>query len=193
MISAIAQAVANILASGTCLTSTEQIDFGYPGRLGRDHKPCLNLYHYEIQSAQGHYSETSHEVNADGRSQARSPLWFDLFFALMVQDHTALGEQHMLSESLTLLLQYPYIPARFLSPPLQAYEALPLSVVPMTLMAQPTFWSAIGIPLRPALQIMVTTPFEIPSLERGSLLETPPPHAPPYGDRRSLVDRRSQG
>lgn len=179
MISAIAQAVANILASGTCLTGTEQIDFGYPGRLGCDHKPCLNLYHYEIQATQGPYPKASREADADNWSQPRSPLWFDLFFALMVQDHTALGEQHMLSESLTLLLQYPYIPTRFLSPPLRAYEALPLSVAPMTLMAQPTFWSAIGIPLRPALQIMVTTPFEIPTPDRGALLETPLPHAPP--------------
>lgn len=179
MISAIAQAVANILASGTCLTGTEQIDFGYPGHLCRDHKPCLNLYHYEIQSAQGPYPETNREGNADSLSSPRSPIWFDLFFALMVQDHTALGEQHMLSEILTLLLQYPYIPARFLSPPLQTYEALPLSVAPMTLMAQPTFWSAIGIPLRPTLQIMVTTPFEIAIPNRGSLIETPLPHAPP--------------
>jgi hypothetical protein len=179
MISAIAQAVANILASGTSLTGTEQIDFGYPGGLHNDTKPCLNLYHYEIQAAQSPYPQAASAL-ALGQNQELQPLrWFDVTFALMARDYTALGEQHMLSESLTLLLQYPHIPVQFLSPSLRAYADLPLTVTPMTLRTQPTFWNAMGIPLRPALQITVTTPFEIPSLDRGALIESPLPHAPP--------------
>jgi hypothetical protein len=176
MISAIAQAVANILASGTSLTSTEQIDFGYPGRLADLAKPCLNLYHYEIQVAQ---TPTVLSQPAPSPWDSPSLRWFDLLFALMARDHTVLGEQQMLTESLTLLLQYPHIPAQFLSPTLRAYETLPLRVTPMTLLAQPTFWNAIGIPLRPALQITVTAPFAIPLPDRATCLDQPLPHAPP--------------
>lgn len=85
----------------------------------------------------------------------------------------------MLSESLTLLLRYPYIPARFLTPPLQVDEILPLRVTPMTLLSQPTFWSAIGIPLRPALQVSVTTPFKVSAPHPSHFLNISLPSVPP--------------
>jgi hypothetical protein len=107
------------------------------------------------------------------------PIWFNVVFALMACDHTALGEQTLLSESLSLLLQSPHLPQQFLSPALQRYPALPLRVAPLTLTAQPAFWPALGIPLRPALQIAVTAPFEIPLGNRLEVNELPLPHAPP--------------
>lgn len=182
MISAIAQAVANLLASGPTLTGTEQIDFGYPGQITDSIKPCLHLYHYEIQSAQSPYPQPYSETCGDGyydRGNGTQAVWFDLLFALMACDHTALGEQKLLSDSLSLLLQSAYLPQRFLSPTLRRYPALPLRVAPLTLTAQPAFWPALGIPLRPALQIAVTAPFEIPLGKRLRVNELPLPHAPP--------------
>lgn len=180
MISAIAQAVASLLASGPTLTGTEQIDFGYPGQMTDAIKPCLHLYHYEIQSAPSPspYPESHGDYRYD-RGNGTQAVWFDLLFALMACDHTALGEQTLLSESLILLLQSPHLPQRFLTPPLRRYPALPLRVAPLTLTAQPAFWPALGIPLRPALQISVTVPFEIPLGKRMRVNELPLPHAPP--------------
>jgi hypothetical protein len=200
MISAIAQAVANLLASGPTLTGTEQIDFGYPGQNTDPLKPCLNLYHYEIQATENPYPQTysrplAHELQhqplenrdtgtrpmADGVGlvEASQSRWFKLLFALMACDHTALGEQRLLSDSLSLLLQYPHLPAQYLSPSLRAYPALPLIVTPITLNTQPAFWLTLGIPLRPALQISVTAPFDIPLGDRGGTDGRPLPHAPP--------------
>jgi len=177
MISAIAQAVANLLASGPTLTGTDQIDFGYPGQITASIKPCLHLYHYEIQSAQSPYPQPCRRhVDLEIGSQ---PMWFDVVFALMACDHTALGEQTLLSESLSLLLQSPHLPHRFLSTSLRRYPALPLRVAPITLMAQPNFWITLGIPLCPALQIAVTAPFEIPLGDRLRVNDLPLPHAPP--------------
>jgi hypothetical protein len=176
MIPAIAQAVANLLISGTSLTGTEQIDFGCPG-FESGCRPYLNLYLYEIQETQRPYPQIFPNPN---NAHPLQPLhWFNAIFVLMARDHTALGEQHLLSQSLTLLLQHSSIPTDFLSPPLQRYGALPLSVSPMNLTTQPAFWRAIGIPLQPALQIIVATPFEIQTLHRPALLEMPLPHAPP--------------
>lgn len=175
MIPAIAQAVANLLVSGTSLTGTEQIDFGCPGAES-GFKPYLNLYLYELQATESPCSPFP------GCSEepciTQSLHWFNAIFVLMARDHTALGEQHLLAQSLTLLLQHPCIPTAFLSPPLRRYGALPLSVSPMTLMTQPAFWSSIGVPLHPALQITVATPFEIHTLP-PSRVEMPLPHAPP--------------
>ena len=186
MISAIAQAVASLLASGPTLTGTEQIDFGYPGQITDAIKPCLHLYHYEIQSAQSPYSQPNPQPysGADldhdpALGVGSQPIWFNIVFALMACDHTALGEQTLLSESLSLLLQSPHIPHRFLSPSLRRYPALPLRVTPITLVTQPAFWITLGIPLRPALQISVTAPFEIPLGKRLRVNELPLPHAPP--------------
>jgi len=176
MIPAIAQAVANLLVSGTSLTGTEQIDFGCPG-LESGCKPYLNLYLYEIQETQRPYPQSL--PNHEDACNSQPLHWFNAIFVLMARDHTALGEQHLLAQSLSLLLQHAYIPPAFLSPPLQRYGALPLSVSPMSLMTQSAFWSAMGIPLQPALQIIVATPFEIQTLARSPLVEVHLPHAPP--------------
>ncbi|MGG6296329.1 Pvc16 family protein [Leptolyngbya sp. AN02str] len=178
MIPAIAQAVANILVSGTSLTDTEQIDFGYPG-LDSGCKPYLNLYLYEIQETPKPYPPVPPYTQTHPTATAQPLHWFNAIFVLTARDHTTLGEHHLLSESLTMLLQHPCIPTAFLSPAFKHYGELPLSVAPMTLMAQSTFWSVIGIPLQPALQIIVAIPFEVPTLQRPSLAETHLPHAPP--------------
>lgn len=178
MIPAIAQAVANILVAGTSLSGTEQIDFGYPG-VGNGCKPCLNLYLYEIREIQSSTLQPQLSYLGDDSINSRSLHWFNFVFVLMVQDHTTLGEQHLLSESLLLLLQHPQVPLQFLPPTLQKYGTLPLSVSPMSLTDQAGFWHAIGIPLRPALQIIVSTPFETQTLHHSNPVEPILPHAPP--------------
>ncbi len=137
------------------------------------------LDHYEIQATQKPDLQSTFLPSSTPSEERDRCSWFDVMFALMARDTTALGEQRMISESLTLLMQYPYIPARLITLPLSVGQGLPLQVLPMTLLSQPTFWSAIGIPLRPTLQVTVTTPFKVPAPDQSSCFNHSLPPVPP--------------
>jgi hypothetical protein len=174
MLPAIAQAIANVLVAGTSLTSTEQIDFGHPG-YDRGQKPGLTLYLYEIQETNlSHHCTQLLELHHELASPEQKPKlrWFNIVFVLIAWDHTTLGEQRLLSETLTLLLHYQTIPAEFLPPLLQKIGALPMQVAPLSLTNTNTFWNVIGIPLCPALRLTVTTPFPLAITPPG-YLKTP--------------------
>lgn len=52
MLISVLQTLAELLAGGTSLTSTEQIDFSRPGsRRDEDAGPVLNLYFYDIRES----------------------------------------------------------------------------------------------------------------------------------------------
>ncbi|BDI15737.1 hypothetical protein ANSO36C_15390 [Nostoc cf. commune SO-36] len=82
------QTLAEILAGGTSLTSTEQIDFSHPGnRREEGAGPTLNLYIFDIRE--------SKQVQHSGRQVERkltralqpatvnwAPAWFDVFATL---------------------------------------------------------------------------------------------------------------
>ena len=108
----VVQTLAEILAGGTSLTSTEQIDFSHPiHRREEGAGPTLNLYVYDLRE--------SKQIQHSGRQVERkltsdlqpatinwSPSWFDVSILLTAWDRTALGEHHLLSEALSVLLRH---------------------------------------------------------------------------------------
>jgi hypothetical protein len=162
----ILQTLAEMLAGGTSLTSTEQIDFSHPANRREEATgPTLNLYVYDIRE--------SKQVQHSGRQVARkktgvlqpgsvnwSPSWFDISLLLTAWDRTALGEHHLLMEVLTLLLRHRSLREEFLLPELRDYGNLSMTVALDPAIEIGSLWSALSVPLRPAVYLTVTVPFE---------------------------------
>ncbi|MHC5611305.1 MAG: Pvc16 family protein [Nostoc sp.] len=167
MLISLLQSLAEILAGGTSLTSTEQIDFSPPGS-HRDKVTgaTLNLYFYDIrESKQVQHSGRQVERNLDrGRFQPATvtwpPSWFDVSLLLTIWDTTALGEHRLLTEALTLLLRHRSLREEFLSPELRGYGNLSMSVSQEPPIEVGSLWSSLTVPLRPALYLTITIPFE---------------------------------
>lgn len=164
MIPAVVQTLAEILAGGTSLTSTEQISFESPGACLEMIGPSLNLYFYDLrESAPQHAERQVDRRTVSEGSQAASissaPAWFDVSLLITAWDRTALGEQHLLSEALTLLLRHRLLQEDLLAPTLRGSGNLSMTVSAVQPINTAALWNALGIPLRPALQVTVTTPF----------------------------------
>ncbi len=160
------QTLAEILAGGTSLTSTEQIDFSHPSnRREEGTSPTLNLYVYDIrESKQIQHSGRQVERKLSGALQPVnvnwSPSWFDVAMLLTAWDRTALGEHHLISEALTLLLRHRSLQEEFLVPELRGYGNLSMTVALDPPIEIGSLWSALSIPLRPALYLTITIPVE---------------------------------
>jgi len=167
MLISLLQTLAEILAGGTSLTSTEQIDFSRPGsRKEEVTGATLNLYFYDIrESKQVQHSGRQIERNsAQGRFQPATvtwpPSWFDVSLLSTTWDSTSLGEHRLLTEALRLLLRHRSLKEEFLSPELQGYGNLSMSVSQEPPIEVGSLWSSLTVPLRPALYLTVTIPFE---------------------------------
>lgn len=164
------QTLAEILAGGTSLTSTEQIDFSHPGNRRDDGvRPMINLYFYDIRESK-QIQHTGRQVErkvAQGSlhpaNVSWSPSWFDMSLVLTAWDRTALGEHLLLSEALSTLLRNRSLREEFLVPELRGHGNLPMLVAVEPLIEMGSLWSALSIPLRPALYVTVTIPFEAQS------------------------------
>jgi hypothetical protein len=168
MIPAVAQTLAEILAGGTSAIGLEHIDFNHPHPWLNNQTPRLNLYCYDIREnsqMQPSYAQTD-----------PSTLWFDVSFLITAWDTTALGEQHLLSEALTALLPYHYLPPERLAPVLQGKGTLPMRIFADGLSEIAAIWTALGVPLRPGLYLTVTVPFisqTEPAMKKIALKSTP--------------------
>ncbi|QDL12789.1 hypothetical protein DP113_34265 (plasmid) [Brasilonema octagenarum UFV-E1] len=178
------QTLAEILAGGTSLINTEQIDFSHPGnRRDNGVGSMINLYFYDIrESKQIQHTgrqvverklaqESLHPTDVPWHPTANVswfPTWFDVSLLLTAWDRTTLGEHLLLSEALSTLLRYRSLPENLLVPELRGHGNLPVSVAVEPLIEMGSLWSALSIPLRPALYITVTIPFKAQST-------TPPP------------------
>jgi hypothetical protein len=151
MIPAVAQTLAEILVGGTSAIKMEQIDFNSPNPGLNNRAPRLNLYCYDVRETP--QMQTSH------RQTDPSTLWFDVSFLITAWDSTALGEQHLLSEALTVLLPYHCLPSKPLAPALQGKGTLAMRISADGLSEIAALWIALGIPLRPGLYLTVTVPF----------------------------------
>ncbi len=60
-----------------------------------------------------------------------------------------------------LLLPHPFITEDLLAPVLRGYGNLPMSVTTIHPTDTAALWSALGVPLRAALCVTVTTPFHL--------------------------------
>lgn len=159
------QTLAEILAGGTSLTSTEQIDFSHPS----NHKeegvgPTLNLYVYDIrESKQMQHSGRQVERKLTQALQplpvSWNPTWFDISILLTAWDRTAFGEYHLISQAISVLLRHRLLREEFLVSELRGYGNLNMTVSVEPQLEAGSLWSALTIPLRPALYLMVTVPF----------------------------------
>lgn len=166
MIPAATQTLAEILAGGTSLLSTEQIDFNHPG-VRQDAGPGLNVYCYNIRE-NGHIQHSGCQVEYRVRPERPSSaigessiLWFDVSFLVSAWDFTSLGGQRLLSEALTLLLSHRWLQEESLPLSLRGHGDLSMTVSAVKPIDAATLWSALGVPLRPALYVTVTIPFHL--------------------------------
>jgi len=158
MITAVSWTLAEILAGGSSLIGTEQIDFNHPS-VEQYGEPRLNLYCYDLRENQ--QTQYSSQQTGGTNNDNGSLMWFDVSFLVSAWDCTALGEQQLLSEALTLLLRHRFLPEELLAPALRGYGMLPIRVSASGLIDTIAFWSALGVPLRPALYVTVTVPLNL--------------------------------
>ena len=168
MLISLLQTLAEILAGGTSLTSMEQIDFSLPSsRRDGDVGPLLNLYLYDIrQSKQLQQAGRQRDRNfLEGGLQQSArvnlPLsWIDVSLMLTAWDRTALSEYHLLNEALSLLMRHRSLREEFLAPELRGYGNLPMTVAVNPPVDLGSLWSALNVPLRPAVFLTVTAPLD---------------------------------
>lgn len=160
------QTLAEILAGGTSLISTEQVDFSHPSNRKEEAAgPTFNLYIYDIrESKQMQHSGKQVERKLTRALQPAtinwSPTWFDVSILLTAWDRTTLGECHLMSEAINVLLRHRLLREEFLVSGLRGYGNLNMTVSLEPQVEAGSLWSALTIPLRPALYLMVTVPFE---------------------------------
>ncbi|MEH1907948.1 Pvc16 family protein [Nostoc sp.] len=163
------QTLAEILAGGTSLTSTEQIEFSHPiNRREEGGRAIFNLYIYDIRESKqfqqsGRQVERKLTRGLQPATVSWTPNWFDVSLLLTVWDRTALGEYHLLSEALAVLLRHRSLREEFLVPELRGYGNLSMTVSLEPTIEAGSLWSALTIPLRPALYLSLTVPFEAQS------------------------------
>ncbi|MDB9341353.1 MULTISPECIES: Pvc16 family protein [Cyanophyceae] len=162
----VVQTLAEILAGGTSLTSTEQIDFSHPiHRREEGTIPTLNLYVYDLRESK-HIQHSGRQVERKLTSDLQpatinwSPSWFDVSILLTAWDRTALGEHHLLSEALNVLLRHRSLQEDFLVPELRGYGNLSMTVAVDPPIEIGSLWSALNVPLRTGLYLTVTVPLE---------------------------------
>ena len=160
------QSLAQILAGGTSLVSTEQIDFNHLGnRREESTMPTLNLYVYDIRESRqlqhsGRQVDRKASRNLQSANVSWTPDWFDVSILLTAWDRTALGEHYLISEALSLLLRHRSIQEQFLAPELRRYGNLSMSVALEPPIEVGSLWSALNVPLRPALYLTVAVPID---------------------------------
>ncbi|MEA5598422.1 Pvc16 family protein [Rivularia sp. UHCC 0363] len=171
------QTLAQILAGGTSLISTEQIDFSHPSNRKEEAAgPAFNLYLYDVrESEKMQYScrqvERSFTPGFRTTSVRWNPIWFDVSMLLTAWDRTTLGECHMISEAIAVLLRHRLLREEFLVPELRGYGGLNMRVSSEQPIEIGSLWSSLTIPLRPAVYVMLTVPFVPQKSPVGIVLE----------------------
>lgn len=161
MIPAVAKTLAKILTDETSLCSTEQVDFNLPNP-GLSDKPALNVYCYSIQRSNSTQVEILQNLACSALAspsvEQKLWRWFDISFLITAWDHTALGEQRLLSEALVSLSHRHWLQQDVLPVELQGCGQLILSISSEPAIAPAALWTSLGLPLRPALYITVKIP-----------------------------------
>jgi Pvc16 N-terminal domain/Carboxypeptidase regulatory-like domain len=167
MLNSILQTLAELLAGGTILTSTEQIDFSHPSSQGDGSRALsLNLYLYDVRSSKkmpntGRQVERRFEHSQKVADIIREPSWFDVSIVITARDRTVMGENRLLSEVLVLFMRYRFLQEEFLSPDLRGHGSLPLSVTNAPPIDVSSLWGSFSGPIRPAVYLTVTVPLDV--------------------------------
>jgi hypothetical protein len=160
MINAVALTLTQLLTQESYLLKTVKIDLSHPSRR-EDVRPALSLYFYDIRESLEKKCDSNQEGKTYSTVNSKNSLyWFDLSFIVIAWDWTKLGEQNLLSETLTLLIQHRLIREEKLASELKGYGALPM-IVNRSIPDINNFWQALDLPLKPAIYLTVKTPFKI--------------------------------
>jgi hypothetical protein len=149
MILAATQSLAEFLSDALPLIEKGHISFEHP-QVPQSDRPCLNLYCYHIQK--------SCNYHPDANGDTLRYQWFDLTFLVSITDHTALGEQHLLSNVVSLFSSYQFLPEQVIAPGLQGLGSLPISIAHPSIGDTMTLWQVLRSPLRLSLHITLTIP-----------------------------------
>lgn len=186
MLNSILQTLADILARGTSLTSTEQINFSHPAALkDQSTGPLLNLYLYDLRASKRQHSgrQTERRPVSEGKQKSDvswAPDWFDVSMILMAQDRTVLREHHLLTEALTVLLRHRSLREEFLAPALRGYGNLCMSVSTDTPIDVSNLWSALSVSIQPAIFLTVTIPLQHGKTTTPVVAQSPVVRLHPY-------------
>lgn len=167
MLNSILQTLAEMLTNGAVLTSTEQIDFSHPASLEHSNKDLsLNLYLYDVRISKkmpnnGRQVERYFDESRQVAEVSKAPSWFDISIVITARDRTVLGEHRLLSETLLLLMRSRMLREEFLTPDLRGHGNLSLSVTNDPPIDVGSLWSSLSIPIRPAIYLTVTVPFNV--------------------------------
>ena len=164
MLNSVLQTLAEMLTNGSVLTSTEQINFSHPGSLENSNRELsLNLYLYDVRISKkmpnnGRQVERYFDDSRQVAEVSRAPSWFDISMVITARDRTVLGELHLLSETLLLLMRSRILREEFLTPDLRGHGNLSLSVTNDPTIDVVSLWNSLSIPIRPAIYLTVTVP-----------------------------------
>jgi hypothetical protein len=167
MLNSILQTLAEMLANGAVLTSTEQIDFSHPASLENSNRDrSLNLYLYDVRinkkmPINGRHVERHFDKLRQVAEVSRAPSWFDISIVITARDRTVLEEHQLLSETLLLLMRSRSLREEFLTPDLRGHGDLFLSVTNDPPIDVGSLWSSLSVPIRPAIYLTVTVPFDV--------------------------------
>lgn len=167
MLNSILQTLAEMLANGTVLTSSDQIDFSHPASLENSNRELsLNLYLYDVRISKkmpnnGRQVERHFDESRQVAEVSRAPSWFDISIVITARDRTVLGEHRLLSETLLLLMRSRLLREEFLTPDLRGHGNLSLSVTNDPPIDVGSLWGSLSVPIRPAIYLTVTVPFNV--------------------------------
>jgi Pvc16 N-terminal domain/CarboxypepD_reg-like domain len=167
MLNSILQTLAEMLANGAVLTSTEQIDFSHPASLENSNKDrSLNLYLYDVRinkkmPTNGRQVERHFDELRQVAEVSRAPSWFDISIVITARDRTVLEEHQLLSATLLLLMRSRSLHEEFLTPDLRGHGNLSLSVTDNPPIDVGSLWSSLSVPIRPAIYLTVTVPLNM--------------------------------
>ncbi|MEH1870709.1 beta-sandwich domain-containing protein [Nostoc sp.] len=167
MLNSILQTLAEMLTNGSILTSTEQINFSHPGSLENSNRELsLNLYLYDVRINKkmpnnGRQVERYFDDSRQVAEVSRAPSFFDISIVITARDRTVLGELHLLSETLLLLMRSRVLREEFLTPDLRGHGNLSFSVTNDPPIDVGSLWGSLSLPIRPAIYLTVTVPFNV--------------------------------
>ena len=167
MLNSILQTLAEMLANGAVLTSTEQIDFSHPASLENSNRDrSLNLYLYDVRinkkmPSNGRQVERYFDESRQVAKVSKAPSWFDISIVITARDRTVLGEHQLLSETLLLLMRSRLLHEEFLTPDLRGHGNLSLSVTDSPPIDVGSLWSSLSVSIRPAIYLTVTVPLNM--------------------------------
>jgi hypothetical protein len=167
MLNSILKSLAELLAGGTLLTSTERVDFSHPSNQpDNTGESSLNLYLYDVRISKkmpntGRQVERSFDESQPFAEIQAAPKWFDVSILITARDRTVLEEHQLLSDVLSLLMRYQRLREEFLTPDLRGYGSLPLSVIAEPPIDAANLWSSFSQPIRPAVYLTVTVPLSL--------------------------------